>query len=112
MNATESKSLFPTDITDKRFTTASGTSFTVLRSKHFPAKDIATQHRKYLTELRPGLLVSVSFYGQPVAVITVEGGVVRLDKIEVDGVELTGSTVMSRVLEITKTRQPVRLSLG
>ena len=103
---------FPKDTDNRSFTTADGVHFIVRESEHFPEKRIAAQHRKYLTELRPGLLVSVSFYGKPVPVITVEDGVVRLDKVVVGGAELTGPAVISKALHVAKTRQPVRLSLA
>lgn len=102
--------IFTKDLCDRSFRTDEGISFTILETEHFPKQSIATQHRKYLSDLRPGLLVSVSFYGQPVPLITVDGGVVRLVKVECGGETLGESLVISKALQVTKTRQPMGLS--
>ncbi len=92
------------------FRTQGGTVFKVLQAEYFPRERIANQHRWYLSGLGNSLLVSVSFYGQPVPLITVDEGVVRLIQIECEGEVLKTALVISKVLGVTVTRQPARLS--
>lgn len=106
----ENAAIFPTDITGRIFSTNGGTTFKVLAGEHFPSRGIGKQHSKYLSDLRAGLLVSVSFYGQPVPLITVGDGVVRLKEIECNGAILSNALAISQILKITKTREPVALS--
>ncbi len=101
----------PNDLEGFSFSTEQGLTFTVVKGQYFHQKDIATQHNRYLSGLREGLIVSVSFYGQPVSLITVNEGVVRLIEINMNGKIVLGSLEISRVLKLTQTRLPVALLL-
>ncbi len=99
----------PKNIEGKSFKTDEGVRFRVVKGDHFSRNSIGRQHHKYLNSLRPGLLVSTSFYGQPVPLIVVNDGVVRLVAVEtVDG-QLEGSLAISKHLKVLETRQPVGL---
>jgi hypothetical protein len=99
----------PSDINGRRFKTDEGVKFEVHEGDYFSDRRIGRQHSKYLGGLRVGLLVSVSFYGKPVPLVTVDGGVVKLDKVEVDGALLDSAAAISKKLGLTETRQPVGL---
>jgi hypothetical protein len=101
---------FPQNIVGKRFRTDDGKTFTVLEGECFLQRAVARQHRRYLSDLREGLLVSVSFYGQPVPLITLDDGVVRLVEVECGEETLKTSLVISKALGLVTTRQPKRLS--
>lgn len=91
------------------FKTDDGVKFTVVEQDYFSEKSIGRQHKKYLSALRPGFLVAVSFYGQPVPVVAVEGGVVKLVKVEIEDETLENALAISRRLGVARTRQPMRL---
>lgn len=99
----------PKDIDGKKFKTDEGVKFEVHYGDYFPDRSISRQHSKYLGGLRTGLLVSVSFYGQPVPLVTVDGGVVKLAKVEIGGKLLESAAAISKKLGLTETRQPVGL---
>ena len=100
----------PADITGRRFKTDEGKKFTVVEGDYFSERSISNQHRKYLSHLQTGLLVSVSFYGQPVPLVVVDGGVVRLVSIQQkDDETLQGSSIISKLLGVEETRQPIGL---
>lgn len=99
----------PNDIDGESFKTDYGKKFKVLKGDYFPKNSIGIQHNKYLNSLRQGLLVSVSFHGQPVPVVTVDKGVVRLVEVEAGGEVVKGSSVISKLLGLTETRQPMGL---
>ncbi|OHA15447.1 MAG: hypothetical protein A3H57_02740 [Candidatus Taylorbacteria bacterium RIFCSPLOWO2_02_FULL_43_11] len=105
-------STLPPDISGLSFCIQGGETFKVLRGQYFSDQNISGQHRRYLGGLREGLLVSVSFYGQPVPLITVKGGVVRLIEIEIDSTLFKGSHEISQKLKVTKTRFPIALFQG
>ena len=100
------------DLDGKTFATHSGVRFRVVKGEHYPEGSIAQQHNRYLNSLPPGLLVSASFHAQPVPVITLGGGVVRLVEVEIDGVTVTGAREISTRLGVQETRQPVGLQLA
>ena len=100
----------PSDLTDRRFKIRGGKSFTVVKGEHFPEKDIGRQHQKYLSSLKVGLLVSVSFRGHPVPLVVVSDGVVRLVSIKMGRETLEGSAVISDALGVEETRSPFALS--
>lgn len=101
----------PSDLDGYDFKTDDGVKFTVVEGEYFPQGCIAQQHNSYLDALRVGLLVSVSFRGHPVPVIKVNGGVVRLKKVEAKGETTTGSREISTLLGVLETRQPMGLYL-
>jgi hypothetical protein len=102
--------LLPSNINGMAFKTDDGTTFKVVEGEYFPRQSVGRQHNRYLDSLRPGLLVSVSFHGQPVPVVTVNGGVVRLAKIELDEGEVhDGARIISGLLGVMETRQPMGL---
>jgi hypothetical protein len=101
--------LLSNSIDGQRFVTDFGTNFRVLKGEYFSQESIGNSNKKYLNNLRQGLLVSVSFYGRPVSLITVSGGVVRLDEVNVEGVDLKTATAISQALKNTETRQPIGL---
>lgn len=101
---------FPRNLNGRRFQTQEGVAFRIFDCEHFPERVIAKQHRQYLLGLREGMLVSVSFYGQPVPLIIVESGVVRLIEIESGGNTVKGSLKISQLLGITQTRFPMRFA--
>lgn len=101
----------PSDVDGMSFVTDLQTNFLVIKGEYFPQGSIGKTNNKYLGNLRQGLLVSVSFYGKPVSVITVAGGVVRLDKVSVKGAELSAAVAISEALKNTETRQPMGLYL-
>ena len=102
----------PNDITGQGFKTDEGKKFKVLKGDYFSQNSIGKQHQKYLSSLREGLLVSVSFYGQPVPVVTVDRGVIRLVEVEIAGETVKGSSVISKYLGVTETKQPMGLYLA
>ena len=100
----------PDDITGKGMSFKAGRShqvFKIIRGQWFPYKKISNQHRDYLTGLREGMLVSVTFHGQPVPLVRLYDGVVRLIEVETKGETLKGSRNISEALGVTVTRQPV-----
>ncbi len=99
----------PADITGRRFKTDEGKKFTVVEGDYFSERSISRQHRKYLSHLQTGLLVSVSFYGQPVPLVVVDGGVIRLAVIQTDEKTLNHSAEISKLLGVEETRQPMGL---
>lgn len=101
----------PSKIDGMSFVTDFGTNFRVVKGEYFPQVSIGRTNNKYLGNLRQGLLVAVSFYGKPVSVITVNGGVIRLDKVNVEGVDLNTAVAISEALKNTETRQPMGLYL-
>lgn len=106
---TKSVKRLTADLKDKRFKTDEGTVFTIREGEYFTDGEISRQHRRYLTQLKTGLLVSVSFYGQPVPLVVVEDGVVRLVSIETGDEILDTSSAISEMLGVKETRQPVGL---
>ena len=104
--ASKKPDLFVKDVSGKSFKTTAGVMFKVMSAEYFPQESIAQQHNRYLSFLRAGLLVSVSFHGYPVPLITVERGVFRLIGIKIGGEIIIGSLPISTALGITKTRQP------
>lgn len=99
----------PIDLSGRRFKTDEGKRFKVIEGEYFPEHSISRQHSKYLAHLRVGLLVSVSFYGQPVPLIVVDGGVVRLVVVQANKKVLGRSSDISKLLGIEETRQPMGL---
>lgn len=102
-------SRLPKDLSGRRFQTDEGVKFRIRGGKFFPDRTIGQQHARYLSTVRVGLLVSVSFHGHPVSLITVDGGVVRLTGVEINKELIEGSTTISKKLRVTQTRQPVGL---
>ncbi len=98
-------------ITGISFQTDEGVRFKVLEGEFFSSASVARQHRKYLGDLRQGLLVAVSFFGTRTPVITVKGGVVKLAKVELSGMSLERAGVISQGLGLSETRQPLGLYL-
>jgi hypothetical protein len=102
-------SKLPKNLVGGSFTTERGLKFKILNGEHFPQNKISHQHRKYLSGLRAGQLVSVFFYGQPTPLITVGDGVVRLIEIEMGQETYKGSLEISKLLCVGKTRCPKHL---
>src|SRR3989344_5905285 len=94
------------------FRTDEGVRFKVLEGDYFSPGRIGKAHSRYLHSLRGGLLVSVSFRGYPVPVITVSSGVVRLVEVELNGTTHKGSAAISKLLGVSETRQPMGLFRG
>jgi len=103
--------VLPSNIDGQGFVTDIGTNFQVIKGEYYSQSLIGKANNKYLGNLRQGLLVSVSFYGNPVSVITVYGGVVRLVEVNVEGVELNTAVAISEALKNIETRQPMGLYL-
>jgi len=75
--------------------------------RYYAAEAISKQHRAYLADLPNGSFVSVSFFGQPVPLLVVGGGVVKIEKISKGGDQITGTRAISAALGILETRKPV-----
>ena len=84
-------------------------SFKVTEAEYYPEGKIGIQHRSFLSVLRQGALLSVSFYGRAVPVIVVDGGVSRLKRVEVEGQELQVPQAISRALGVGEPRRPILL---
>lgn len=99
----------PQQLSGTKFRTDEGVTFKVIDGEFFSANSVARQHRRYLGDLRQGLLVAVSFHGTRVPVITVKGGVVKLSQVELKGSTLEQAGKISKSLGLTETRQPLGL---
>lgn len=102
----------PVDLDGKSFITDFGTNFQVIKGEYSPHSLIGKADMKYLEDLRQGLLVSVSFHGIPISFITVAGGVVRLVKVNIEGVDLGAVVTINEALKNSKTREPIGLYLS
>ena len=100
----------PNDIRGLSFRAGEGDSFKVLEALYFATEDISSQHRSHLSALRQGVLVSAAFFGHPVPLIVVAGGVAKLTKIEIQGGEVEGARSISQALGVTRTRSPLPLT--
>ena len=98
----------PRNITDTVFLLR-GSLFQVVEARYFARATISAQHRQYLSTLPSGTLVSVSFFGYPVPLVVVRGGVAKLKKINKGGQHITGAGAISTALGIRATRRPVAL---
>jgi hypothetical protein len=99
------------DLNGKTFKISGGKKFTVVEGEHYPPRSISKQHHEYLDGLPVGQLVSVAFYGQPVPLVVVNDGVVRLAEITTGrGEAVKGSLAISRALGLEETRSPFALS--
>ena len=104
-------SLFAFEVSGKTFKIRGGAKFKVVSGRHYPENKIAKVCSEYLRGLREGLVVSVAFFGKPVSVITVNQGVMRLERVEIEGRTLEGSSAISKALGLSKTRHPLGLNL-
>lgn len=91
------------------FTTDDGRRFQVVQGQFFATSNHSEPHNAYLDTLRPGLLVSVPYHGHPVPLITVDGGVVRLASVEVEGAREKGARRISTLLGVVDPKQPMGL---
>ncbi len=89
----------------KRLRNETGIVFTVIEVKTYTEDEITLRYRKYLTSLRSGLLVGVSFYGTLTPLITTREGVVRLTKTRVGEEVYTKAADISRALRLKTAKK-------
>lgn len=71
-----------TDVIGNRYKLmGDGKVFTVLGAEAYPASKVSKRYKPIL-DFKPGLLVAISYRGALIPNITMEGGVVRITKIE------------------------------
>ena len=75
----------------REYETETGLRFQIVSDQFFPAGEHDKANGAYLDTLREGLLVSASYHGTPVPLVTVRGGVVKLNEVKAAGVPVKGA---------------------
>ncbi len=84
-------------------------TFKVLEGEDYPAKKVSDRYAKILN-IKAGCLVGVKFHSTVITNITYDKGVVRLNKIEVDGKVIDKAGKISEALGVDAPLIPYDLS--
>lgn len=96
-------------IIGQTYETATGVKFIVIDAEPYPAIKISERYKKIL-DLDSGQLVAVNYRGTLIPNITVQGGVARLTKVDVEGEIINRPGAISKALGIKDGMSPCEIN--